>query len=337
MDPSSILASLASTYPKQARQNLIHSLCLRFSNKPCRLTLHSDSPFQARFIRLNNSSIEVETQSSLRKFPTASISSFSVRVQSQKQKIDSDLATNPRSKRTLQKWNCDGPETSLEEEDRAWDQFETNRRLYGVNPKFDENQYTTKRVELNELSADQRSRAIIIEKEIVGKQNKDQDEGEEDEEKQFGAVLGTGRYVAKSPRSEEGKEKNVKPSEKTDSLDGVTSINKVEPKKTKEKSNRQDKSKVGTKKRGIQALNLDVDIQMKDEIIKQLLEYEKEKKNSSEPTVKVLQEVSKLSVNTVDSIDVRSEGTADPNNISVADMFFNAWHGLSKEEGLQSW
>ena len=75
---------------------------------------------------------------------------------------------------------------------KDWDQFEANKRLFGVKSKFEEDKYTTK---LTEVTKQQMEDAERLAKEIESMKLAGDDGEEEDEEAKYGAVLGTGAYA----------------------------------------------------------------------------------------------------------------------------------------------
>lgn len=111
-------------------------------------------------------------------------------------KTDHEISKQSRAqKRTLQQWEGeDSSNLNFDvKEYKVWDQFETNKQKFGVVSTYDENLYTTPVPKLSELTEEQVLRAKIVEKEL-GVCSVEKEENEMDEEAQFGAVLGSGRY-----------------------------------------------------------------------------------------------------------------------------------------------
>ncbi|ETW05606.1 hypothetical protein H310_03344 [Aphanomyces invadans] len=93
---------------------------------------------------------------------------------------------------------------------KKWDQFEANRRLFGVESAFDENLYTTARPC---GTADQELAAATLAAEIEGKRsvfkhvNEERgvdDDEDHDPEAKYGAVLGSGAYGQRAAESTDG-------------------------------------------------------------------------------------------------------------------------------------
>ena len=124
----------------------------------------------------------------------------------QKFKSDAEIVkARAPGRRELQKYS---PDTAivhtLEERPAAgkFDQFETNRKLFGVNATYDEGQYTTPLVRPDELTADQIRHTEQIIKAIERNEGLDDAGGEMEDEEKFAAVQGTGRFQDR-PRAAE--------------------------------------------------------------------------------------------------------------------------------------
>lgn len=108
-------------------------------------------------------------------------------------------------RRELQKYAPDTPLTHVLEEHQAaekFDQFETNKKLFGVQATFDEGLYTTPLVRPEELTSDQIKRTEKLIKAIERNAEAD-DTGEDlEEEERFAAVKGTGRFNQSVERRE---------------------------------------------------------------------------------------------------------------------------------------
>ena len=111
------------------------------------------------------------------------------------------MSDHASSQRKLEKWHDDGgTETILDVGDPNWDQFEANKKLFGISAEFDESQYNVPQVMPSELTPAQLAQADKVAAELSG-QNHDEDPVE-DEEAAFGAVLGTGRYTEQRKRTD---------------------------------------------------------------------------------------------------------------------------------------
>ncbi|KAF0685844.1 Aste57867_22319 [Aphanomyces stellatus] len=111
--------------------------------------------------------------------------------------------------RELQAWTPDDDDQDaggLEGDgggDAEWDQFEANKRLFGVKSDFDESVYTTT-LHKETISAEKERAAEALAKEILGKRSANKHVNEErgvddetyDPEARYGAVLGSGAYAA---------------------------------------------------------------------------------------------------------------------------------------------
>lgn len=100
--------------------------------------------------------------------------------------------------RTLEAWtptSADAEKDTLEGNTEAsdWDQFETNRRLFGVSSEFPEEQYTTRLNKAN-ITKEQEEKAAKMAKEISKGSKKKKNVSETDEEARYGAVLNSGAY-----------------------------------------------------------------------------------------------------------------------------------------------
>ncbi|OQR95511.1 hypothetical protein THRCLA_07801 [Thraustotheca clavata] len=120
-------------------------------------------------------------------------------------------ATGALVGRELQQWQPDQGDTitteGLEGDNCSeWDQFETNKRLFGVQSGFDENIYTTP---LNKGTEEQNQQAERLANEILSQRSSNKhvmeergiDEANYDPEARYSAVLGSGAY-ATSPKTQ---------------------------------------------------------------------------------------------------------------------------------------
>lgn len=165
-------------------------------------------------------------------------------------KTDQEISKQARTqKRTLQQWECeDSSNLNFDmKEYKPYDQFEINKHLFGVVSTYDENLYTTPVPKLSELTEEQVHRAKMVEKEL-GVCSVEKEENEMDEEAQFGAVLGSGRY--ESSKKSSGKKVSKKGDE-----------NKAEPFTGKKFINTKKNSQVG----------LNVGLGVSEEVVKESL------------------------------------------------------------------
>jgi hypothetical protein len=195
-----LLSSIDASYSKQTRQKLIRQLLNQASKKPCRVLFPSGFT-QVKFQKLEENLIHFEKQGESSSIPLSSCLGFTIRLSSKSLKIDSEISKNSSKNRKLENWKSVGPDQSLEGDPSKWDQFEENFKKFGIVSTFDEELYTTKKVPEDQLSREQVIRAKNIEKELMNKETLD--EGKEDEEEMFGAVLGSGRFCLDKEKSKE--------------------------------------------------------------------------------------------------------------------------------------
>ena len=192
----SCISSLSSI-PKQKRIDLLNQLLNQMPGNPCRILMPSGKIIQCRFNQMQNSSILFESKRGEHEsINFSACTGFSIRLKSKKIKTDSEISKSGFKNRKLENWPTDGPELTLESDTGKWDQFEVNNKKFGVVSTYDEEIYTTKKVKEDQLTREQVIRAKIIEDEIMNKEHKE--ESGDDEEKMFGAVLGSGRFAQSS-------------------------------------------------------------------------------------------------------------------------------------------
>ena len=126
------------------------------------------------------------------------VDDFEDKTQTQKFKSDAEI-TRARApgRRELQKYAPEAPvQHTLDEHSDLgkFDQFETNRKLFGVTATYSEDQYTTPLVRPEELTPDQIRHSEQVMKAIARNETLDDAGGEMDEEERYAAVKGTGRY-----------------------------------------------------------------------------------------------------------------------------------------------
>mmetsp|Transcript_25564 Transcript_25564/g.28437 ORF Transcript_25564/g.28437 Transcript_25564/m.28437 type:complete len:582 (+) Transcript_25564:20-1765(+) len=143
-------------------------------------------------------------------------------------KTDTQISSNKSRERELQAWDGgDDTNMSLEQNEdygKGWDQFETNRKLFGVQSTFDENEYTTpidRRSENYEARAAYASRmAAKIQGTVATNPHMAEERGQKieddymDEEDRYGAVLRDDRTNAPWRKSNDrgGKDARNSPS-----------------------------------------------------------------------------------------------------------------------------
>ena len=249
-----------------------------------------------------------------------------LRVQSKKFKIDSEISKKNKAERNLKQWQSEGPEITLENENRHWDQFEVNKNQFGVKSTYDEELYTTKKVTADQLSYDQIKRALKIEKEIYGKETKD--EGlEEDEEKLYGAVIGSGRYVDNEVIETFPKR------ERAISMASCGEITKDEYKKTREYLMNPHKAKIDStapQMKLLEALNLNISQPFSEEAIISFIKFKEGKQPSRDNVIKEFKEFSNKFVKK-DRLEIIREENKKPIS-SVVDLYLENWRDINKND-----
>ena len=327
MDPQTFIAILCDQIPLSVRSSLFQQ-CLNYSsNKHCRVELPKGKLIGILLDASFPGDITLKSNGAPSKIPVKSIVSMCTRTTAKKFKTDSEISSRQRPSRTLERWITEGQELNLESEDRNWNQFETNKKKFGVVSTYDEEIYTTKKVHENQLSREQVQRALRIEKEVALQERRDPDESyETNEEKMFGAVLGPGRFV----ESEEGGlEKSVVGlRERATSMASCAEFTKDEYRRTREylmnfhRGKKESSVPVVT---SLDALDLNIAQTGDEEVIINFLKFKQTKLPSRDSVLKEFREFASKIKNTGD--DGRSQDGKKPN--SIVDVFIGAWKGIS--------
>lgn len=294
------------------------------SEKPCQIEINPNHRLQGTLKRLNLTEFNLENNGKISTIKYQNILSMTIRFQTRKLKTDKDISKNTSSLRKLEKWNTEGPEISLEKEDRNWNQFETNKRIFGVVSTYDEELYTTKKVPVNQLSKEQIKRAMKIEKELTNSSRKDfENDEEEDEEKMFGAVIGTGRYIEAKPA-----EVLVK-RERATSMGSYCEFTKDEYKKKREKLINPHKYKDSTENIDfLESLDLNIVNPINEEVLASFIKFKQERQPSRESVVKDFKEFSNRMNKITSKLEVIQEEASNTLPNSIIDLFFKVWRTI---------
>ena len=231
---------------------------------------------------------------------------------------DNEISKSKNNRRNLELWNHDGPELALESEDRNWNQFETNAEKFGVVSTYEEELYTTKKVNPCMLSKEQLKAAHEKEKQILSKACKEVEEEEEDEEKLFSAVIGSGRYQEPEPMPKRERAISMASS--------VEFFSKDEYKKTREYlMNPQRSKKMPTPDIGsLDALDLTVARPNNEEVIMSFYKFKQEMQPSRQTILKSFQEFSQ-------KFEGKTKGITDrlmiiqEEEFSIMNLFVTNW------------
>ena len=245
------------------------------------------------------------------------IISLQLRLYKKDFRTDSEISKSKDNRRNLQEWNHDGPELSLDSEDRNWDQFTTNAEKFGVQSTYQEELYTTKKVCPSSLSKEQIKAALEKEKQILKGSIKEV-EVEEDEEKLFSAVIGTGRF--QEPEALPKRERA------TSMASSVEFFSKDEYKRTREYLMNPQKAKKNKNIADIEALDaLDLTIAQtnNEEVIMSFYQFKQQMMPTRQSILKSFQEFSKK----LSSPNSKEEGLAVINeeSVSVVNLFIKSW------------
>jgi hypothetical protein len=190
------LEGLREIAPGPVRRRLLSQCLERLLGRPSRVVCAPSRELSGVVTSFTACELVLATSDRQELIPLANVVYFEAEYARPQLRTDADISRNLKTNRKLEQWKQDGPEVALESEDRNWCQFKTNEAKFGVVSTYDEELYTTKKVPESHLSKAQIKRALKIEKEINSRGSKEREEvEEEDEEKMFGAVLGTGRYL----------------------------------------------------------------------------------------------------------------------------------------------
>ena len=207
-------------------------------------------------------------------------------------------------------------------------------KKFGVVSTYDEELYTTKKVNESQLSRDQIKRAIKIEKELANKEQRESIEEEEDEEKMFGAVLGTGRYADNKPVEELAPMR-----ERAISMASYGEFTKDEYKKTREYLMNPHKAKGQAipQIHLLDALDLNIAHPGNEEIIANFMKFKLEKQPSRDIILQGLKDFS-FKMNTKAKLEVIiEEEKTYPVPTSVVDLFIESWKCIQRDVGYQEW
>ena len=322
MEPEDFFRNLSQSIPRPVRLKLINQCLAKSAEKSCRIERPQKSIIAGVFNKGTLTEFCI-TQNSIKKYSSfSSIISLTIRFQTRKFKTDVEISKNSKFLRELQEWNNDGLEIVLENEDRNWDQFETNKRKYGVISTYDEELYTTKKVHKSQLSKEQINRALKIEKELALKERKDVEETE-DEEKMFSAVIGTGRFIEKKPDS-------LLTRERATSMGSLCEISKEDYKKKRQylMNRHKAQNKFETDINFLESLDLTIARPTNEGILQMFEEFKElkyeEKKLSRDKELKDLKEFSNK-INNKRSLYVIQEEAHNTLPISIIDTFFQSW------------
>lgn len=326
MDLSDFFTTLSKNAPKAVRTRLLQSCFSKFTDKFCKIKKPTG---KEEFGKLSKNSSQAciffSTKSHIQNLEFSSLQSLTVRYQEKKFKTDGEISKSKKADRKLESWASEGPEISLDKGDRNWNQFETNEKQYGVVSTYNEELYTTKKVPLNQLSKEQIIRAKKIEKEIINKGFNDFDEAEEDEEKLFGAVLGTGRFIDKTEEDQAPKRERA-----TSMGSSIEFFSKDEYRKTRQylmNPHRTKKEHTSPQVGFLDALNLNIAQPMDEEVILSFIKFKQEKQPSK---VNVLNEFREFSKNLKTSkLEVINEEPLKSHLKSVLDVFISTWKGVN--------
>ncbi|OMJ73673.1 hypothetical protein SteCoe_27579 [Stentor coeruleus] len=330
MDPKEILRTLSKSVSKPIRTKLLQSCFEKFSDKNCKIKRPLGNEEYGRFGKSSTPAcIYFNSKSNIQRIEFSSLISLVLRYQERKLKTDSDISKSKKSTRKLENWVTEGPEINLEKGDRNWNQFETNEKQYGVISTYNEEFYTTKKVPINQLSKEQIKRAKKIEKEIINKGLKDIDEAEEDEEKLFGAVLGTGRFLTVPEEDLAPKRERA-----TSMASSIEFFSKDEYRKTRQylmNPHKNNKTQSGAKINALDALNLNIAQPMDEEVILSFIRFKQERQPSKENVLKEFREFSKtLEIKT--KLEVINEEPLIQYPKSILNIFINTWKEVNKKD-----
>lgn len=170
---------------------------------------------------------------------------------------------------------------------------------------------------MNELTYEQRQRAHQIEKELNGKLTEQEREDFEDEEKRYGAVIGSGRYV-----------EIPKLRDRTTSM--ADDISKSEYKKTREFI-LTGKNAAMNNLDTINSLNPMIAASTQAEVFKEFMKFKRQRQPSRKEIIDDL----KKSLNQINALKIRSRKEEKPK--SLVDSYFDKWEYSSRESDLQRW
>ena len=200
---------------------------------------------------------------------------------------------------------------------------------------YDEELYTTKRVSEHQLSKDQVKRAIEIEKELAKKERADSiEDKEEDEEKMFGAVLGTGRYLL------EKSEEVVPMRERAISMGSYGEFTKDGYKKTREhlmNPHKGKKEEIGIQIDSLDALDLNIAQTANEEVIMNFIKFKQEKQPSRDSILKNFKEFSSKINSKICKLETIEEEKMHSLPTSVIEVYLESWRNIIRDNGFQEW
>jgi PAB1-binding protein PBP1 len=254
---------------------------------------------------------------------------FCVYLRHQKKdfRTDSEISKSKDNRRNLEEWSHEGPELTLETEDRNWDQFAINHEKFGVVSTYQEELYTTKKVSPSSLSKEQLKTAHEKEKQILKGTIKEVEE--EDEEKLFSAVIGSGRFQESDllPKRERA----------TSMASSVEFFSKDEYKRTREYLMNPQKAKKAQTVADIgvlDALDLTIAQTNNEEIILSFYKFKQEKQQPSRQDIlKDFQGFSKKLEGLETKVKAKNEGlpVIHEEEVSVINVFIKNWKSFASK------
>ena len=299
--------------------NLIDECIHRSLNRNCKVIMKDNEIIIAKILpgSCSKEFILMKSNEILTLAP-GEIFSLQLRFAKKDFRTDSEISKSKDNRRNLEEWNHDGPELTLDSEDKNWDQFTTNAEKFGVQSTYQEELYTTKKVCPSSLSKEQIKVALEKEKQILKGSVKELEE--EDEEKLFSAVIGTGRFqeAESAPKRERA----------TSMASSVEFFSKDEYKRTREYLMNPQKAKKNKNVADIGALDaLDLTIAQtnNEEVIMSFYQFKQQMMPSRQSILKSFQEFSKKLVSP--NGKVKDEGLAviDEESMSVVNLFIKGW------------
>lgn len=183
---------------EDAVKTLFYYACLNAVGKPCTIKTRDNKTVKGHLYTLAEKGAVLKNPSNqVRTENLVSLTFSATPIKHRKFKTDQEIVkTEQKPEKELQAWQ--EPEEADFQELEAntnlnWDQFETNKQKFGVVSTWDENLYTTPVPSESTLTKEQISKAEKLELEL----SKSETHKEESEEANFGAVLGSGRFLEK--------------------------------------------------------------------------------------------------------------------------------------------
>ncbi|CAG9329226.1 unnamed protein product [Blepharisma stoltei] len=260
-----------------------------------------------------------------------SIEANSITVAPQKKfKTDREITkSNKKYSRQLQKWESDAPiEETLSKSNEPWDQFKANKEKFNYKSTYSEDIYTTAKVDPRELTEEQLKKAQKVEEELLGTKIEEEFEDVEDEEKKFGAVLGSGRYEENNSQSP--------PRITRDRAVSIAGDFSIEDYKKFREHLLRNKISISTEMETVNSLCPMIAADNKEEVLREFVKFKRERLPSRREIMEDLKKSSKI----IDELfkkmpEMMKKDERKPKG--VIDLFISGWKNCERDTEVQIW